>query len=111
MPETAETLKFKLGLSQLLAVTGPPAKATKCLEAAFTMAADVFEFWLAIQAAFKDVTKKNHIAIPGDVLEKIQHLCNYRFNQIINEAPSNIWVTTFFLVPGTCNDTSNFCLR
>jgi len=100
MPETAETLKFQLGLSQLLAVTGPPAKATKCLEAAFTTAADVFEFWLAIQAAFKEVTNKNHIAIPCNVLERIRRLCNYRFNQIINEAPSDIWVATFFLVPG-----------
>lgn len=100
MPDTAETFSFQLLLSQLLSVIGPPAKAIKCLESSFSNAADIYEFWLAVQAAFEDVSKKNSAKLPVAVLEKIRRLCNYRFNQTINEAPSDIFVTAFFLVPG-----------
>lgn len=100
MPDTAETLSFQLLLSQLLAVIGPPAKAIKCMESSFANAADVYEFWLAVQAAFEEVSKKNTVKLPVAVLEKIRRLCNYRFNQTINEAPLDIFVTAFFLVPG-----------
>ncbi|KAG0701935.1 hypothetical protein DFH29DRAFT_761202, partial [Suillus ampliporus] len=99
MPDTAETLSFQLLLSQLLAVIGPPAKAIKCMESSFANAADVYEFWLAVQAAFEEVSKKNTVKLPVAVLEKIRHLCNCCFNQTINEAPSDIFVTAFFLVP------------
>ncbi|OAX39633.1 hypothetical protein K503DRAFT_799488 [Rhizopogon vinicolor AM-OR11-026] len=91
-----ETLSFQLLLSQLLAVIGPPAKATKCLESSFANAADVYEFWLAVQAAFLDVSQKNSVKLPTSVLEKICRLCNYRFNQMINEGPSDIFVTAIF---------------
>lgn len=100
MPNTVETLSFQLNLQQLLAVIGPPAKATKCLESSFATAADVFEFWLAVQAAFEELLKKNSTQLPVHVLERVQRLCNYRFDQIINSAPSDIWVTAFFLIPG-----------
>ncbi|KAG1787329.1 uncharacterized protein HD556DRAFT_1409571 [Suillus plorans] len=103
MPDTAETLSFQLLLSQLLAVIGPPAKAIKCMESSFANAADVYEFWLAVQAAFEEVSKKNTVKLPVAVLEKIRRLCNYRFNQTINEAPSDIFVTAFFLVPANRN--------
>ena len=105
MPNTAETLSFQLNLQQLLAVIGPPAKATKCLESSFATAADVFEFWLAVQAAFEELSKKNSTQLPVHVLEKVQHLRNYCFNQIINAAPSDIWVTAFFLTPGVSSIT------
>lgn len=100
-PDTAETLSFQLTLQQLLAVTGPPAKATRCLEAAFANAADIYMFWLAVQASFAELSKKNLIKLPNHVLEKIRKLCNYRFNQMINAGPSDIFVAAFFLVPCT----------
>ncbi|KAG1804361.1 hypothetical protein EV424DRAFT_303725 [Suillus variegatus] len=103
IPETAETLSFQLLLSQLLAVIGPPAKATKCLESSFATAADVYQFWLAVQAAFYDVSRKNSVKLPVPVLENIRRLCNYRFNQMINEGPSDIFITAYFLVPTTRN--------
>ena len=111
IPETAETLSFQLLLSQLLAVIGPPAKATKCLESSFSNAADVYEFWLAVQAAFLDVSQKNSVKLPTSVLEKIRRLCNYRFNQMINEGPSDIFITAYFLVPSESRTfVSRFCL-
>ncbi|KAG2048100.1 hypothetical protein BDR06DRAFT_1005614 [Suillus hirtellus] len=97
MPNTAEMLSFQLLLSQLLMVIGPPAKAIKCLESSFLNATDIYEFWLAV---FEEVSKKNTVKLPVAVLEKIHHLCNYCFSQTINKAPSDILVTTFFLVPG-----------
>ncbi|KIO12119.1 hypothetical protein M404DRAFT_125129 [Pisolithus tinctorius Marx 270] len=99
MPDAAETLAFQLLLQQLLAVIGPPAKATKCLESAFANAADVYIYWLAVQASFVEICKKNSTKLPNYVLEQVRQLCNYRFNQMINEAPSNIFITAFYLTP------------
>ncbi|KAG2071444.1 hypothetical protein BDR04DRAFT_1117646 [Suillus decipiens] len=91
-------------LSQLLAVIGSPAKTIKCLESSFLNAANI------LQAAFEEVSKKNTVKPPVAVLKKIHHLCNYHFNQTINEAPSDIFVTAFFLVPDTSQKfmSSNF---
>ncbi|KAG2112346.1 uncharacterized protein F5147DRAFT_744584 [Suillus discolor] len=94
MPDMHESLEFQLLLSQLLAVTGPPAKATKCLESSFATAANVYAFWLAL-------FKKNVIKLPVHVLEKIHRLSNYRFNQTINSAPSDTFIVAFFLIPHT----------
>ncbi|KAG0693763.1 hypothetical protein DFH29DRAFT_1006957 [Suillus ampliporus] len=106
MPDTAETLSFQLLLSQLLAVIGPPAKAIKCMESLFANATDVYKFWLAVQAIFEEVSKKNTVKLLVAILEKICHLCNYRFNQTINEAPLDIFVTAFFLIPGLVTSMS-----
>ncbi|KAG2055811.1 hypothetical protein BDR06DRAFT_1006648 [Suillus hirtellus] len=96
-------LSFQLLLLQLLAVIGPPVKATKCLESSFATAADVYQFWLAVQATFYDVSQKNSVKLPVPVLENIHCLCNYRFNQMINEGLSDIFITAYFLVPTTWN--------
>ncbi|KAI6143942.1 hypothetical protein BKA82DRAFT_4017174 [Pisolithus tinctorius] len=106
MPDAAETLAFQLLLQQLLAVIGPPAKATKCLESAFANAADVYIYWLAVQASFVEICKKNSTKLPNYVLEQVRQLCNYRFNQMINEAPSNIFITAFYLTPKLGNRDS-----
>lgn len=107
IPETAETLSFQLLLSQLLAVIGPPAKATKCLESSFATATDVYQLWLAVQAAFYDVSQKNSVKLPVPVLENIRCLCNYRFNQMINEGLSDIFITAYFLVPSVSIGNTN----
>ena len=99
MPDTAETLAFQLSLQQLLAVIGPPAKATKCLESSFANAADIYIFWLAVQSTFADICAKNVVKLPGNVLDDVQQLCNYHFNQMINECPSDIFIAAFFLIP------------
>ncbi|KAH7918579.1 hypothetical protein BV22DRAFT_977380, partial [Leucogyrophana mollusca] len=99
MPDTAATLQFQSALLQLLAVIGPPAKATKCLESAFSNIADVFVFWLAVQASFEEILKKNTSSLSVAVLEKIRCLFNYRFNQSINDVPTDVFVTAFFLDP------------
>ena len=101
MPDTHESLEFQLRLSQLLAVTGPPSKATKCLESSFATAADVYVFWLAVQASFEELFTKNAIKLPPHVSEKIRRLSNYRFNQTINGAPSDTFIVAFFLIPRT----------
>jgi hypothetical protein len=101
VPDTAETLTFQLALQQLLAVIGPPAKATKCLESSFANAADIYIFWLAVQSTFADHCVKNVVKLPSKVLEDVRQLCNYRFNQTINEGPSDIFIAAFFLVPST----------
>ena len=72
MPDTAETLAFQLSLQQLLAVIGPPVKATKCLESSFANAADIYIFWLAVQSIFADTCAKNVVKLPGNVLDDVQ---------------------------------------
>ena len=78
---------------------GPIAKSIKCLESAHTTVADVFIFYVAFMAEIDDLSKSNKLILLLSVMADIRHLCNKRFNQMINEAPSDIFITGFFLVP------------
>ena len=56
-------------------------------------------FWV-LASSTGCIWRVNSTQLPVHVLERVWCLCNYRFNQIINSAPSDIWVTAFFLIPG-----------
>lgn len=88
-------------MDQLLLVIGPIAKSIKCLEASHSTVADIYMFWLAIMATLEDHITSDKLGLPLHVLEQIRRLCNWRFDYMINKAPSDIFITGFFLVPGT----------
>ncbi|EIW74896.1 hypothetical protein CONPUDRAFT_159670 [Coniophora puteana RWD-64-598 SS2] len=95
-----DTLAFQLDLATLLTVIGPAAKATKCLESSFATAADTYTYWIAIQASIEELSLRKNFRLPREDVEQIRRLCNYQFDQLINNAPSDIFVTAFFLIPG-----------
>lgn len=98
-PDTIATKTFEHDLEQLLLVIGPIAKSIKCLESSHSTVADVYLFWLAIMASLEDLIENDKLALSMPVIEKIRRLCNWRFNKMINDSPSDIFITGFFLVP------------
>ncbi|KAF9501095.1 hypothetical protein BDN71DRAFT_1479683 [Pleurotus eryngii] len=98
MPNLALTICFKMDLQQFLSITEPLVKSITYLESTHATPADVYLFWLAIMAHMNNILK-SEIEVPNSVAEKIQHLCNNQFSQSINNGPSNIFVTAFFLNP------------
>lgn len=103
MPETMSSTEFEMKLRQLLLVIGPPAKSITCLESAHSTVADVYVFWLAVMASLNELIESDALGLPIAVIEKIRRLCNYRFDQMINDGPSDIFVAGFFLDPRMFN--------
>jgi hypothetical protein len=91
--------KFQYGLTQLLAVIAPIAKAIQCLESTHSTVADVYIFWLAVTASIHDVITDDKTDLPVIIREKIRKFVNFHFDQMINEAPSDIYLTGFILDP------------
>jgi hypothetical protein len=93
------TKTFEHELEQLLLIIRPVAKSIKCLESSHATASDVYVFWLAVMASLEDLILGDKLDLPMHLVERIRRLCNYRFDKMINEGPSDIFVTAFFLDP------------
>lgn len=104
VPDTRSTRMFENDLGQLLLVIGPIAKSIKCLESSHATASDVYLFWLAAMASLEDLIRNDKLDAPFTVIERIRRLCNYRFDKMINEGPSDIFITGFFLDPRALPD-------
>ena len=86
---------------QYLAVTKPFARAIKCLEASESTPADVFHFWLAIMARLDTLFTKNKVGLSPQTVEEIRAIANQRFNELINDGPEDLYLSTFYLDPST----------
>lgn len=75
----------------------PVAKAITCLESTHSTVADVFLFWLAVNAAFHHLLSQGGLSVSDS--EKIRRVVNRRFNQMVNEAPCDVYITGFVLDP------------
>ncbi len=105
------TFKFEFELNRLCVVVGPFAKAIKCLESTHSTASDVYVFWLAVAAQLEEAfTTGNKAELENESIESIRRLFNTRFNQMINNAPTDIYVTAFFLDPRMLPSTFSFIL-
>lgn len=93
-------LTFEFELAKLLSVTGPWAKALKCLESAHVTADNVYLYWLAIMATIEDDLKKNPYNLKNSTMEDIRAIANSRFNEMIEDAPNDTYIVAFFLNPG-----------
>lgn len=98
-PDTVTAKSFEQELEQFLLVIGLAAKSIKCLKSSHATASDVYLFWLSVMASLDDLIKADKLNLPLPVVKKIRRLCNYRFNKMINEGPSDVFVTAFFLDP------------
>jgi hypothetical protein len=98
---SADILQLELDLVKLMDVIGPFAKAIKCLESAHATAADVYLFWLAVVAQLERLflKKPSPATLPNWVREQIRAVTNQRFDGMINDAPTDIYVAAFFLDP------------
>ncbi|KAG2158711.1 uncharacterized protein EDB93DRAFT_1076704, partial [Suillus bovinus] len=96
---TTDSLMFQVALAKLVAITGPYTKAIQCLESAHTTCADVYLYWLAIVAQMEQLLRGNTIRLREETKLAIRTITNARFNQMINDAPNDPYITAFFLHP------------
>jgi len=82
-------------------IIGPTAKSITCLESSQSTAANVYLFWLACTASIHEIIVKDIAHLPNYVLKQIWYATNRCFDQMVNEAPSNIYLTAFILDPHT----------
>jgi hypothetical protein len=93
-------LTFEFELAKLLAVTGPWAKALKCLESANITPDIIYFYFLAVVAQLQDEFSKNPYQMRTSTIEGIQAITNSCFDELIEDAPNDTYIITFFLNPG-----------
>lgn len=88
---------FLYALQQITTVLSPIAKAITCLESTHSTVADVYLFWLAVTAEIHRLLSQG--ALPTNIAEEIRLAVNFRFDQMVNDAPSDVFLTGFILDP------------
>jgi hypothetical protein len=106
LSHATEALQLEIELTRLVEIIGPFAKSIKCLESSHSTAADVFVFWLATISHLDQLFRDHKLGIPGGVKEDIRAITNRRFNGMINDGPTDIYLTAFVLNPSMpCSDS------
>ncbi|KAH9858440.1 ribonuclease H-like domain-containing protein [Lenzites betulinus] len=95
------SMKFEQALTQYTSILAPIARAIKSLEATDATAADVFVFWLGIASTLRDLFARpeEETGISSELAQKITGIVNKRYKEIIDQAPTDVYFTTFFLHP------------
>ncbi|KAG1859014.1 hypothetical protein DFJ58DRAFT_658524, partial [Suillus subalutaceus] len=94
-------LNFELELSKLLAVIGPWAKGTRCLEGAHITPDQVYFVFLGILAQHEEDFRKNEFRLRNNTIGSIRRIGNARFDELINETPQmhDVYIASFVLNP------------
>ncbi|KAG2132129.1 uncharacterized protein EDB93DRAFT_1340200 [Suillus bovinus] len=71
----------------------------KCLESAHTTCTDIYLYWLAIVTQMEQLLRGNTIRLWEETKLAIRTITNAQFNQMINNAPNDPYITAFFLHP------------
>ncbi|QRW20945.1 hypothetical protein RhiXN_05934 [Rhizoctonia solani] len=96
---TVTALKFRQDLKELVNILEPFACALLCLESTRSSLSDVYFFWLGALAALDHHFKsQNCLLLPQD-WGRLRCIALKRFNKAINDAPTDGYVTAFFLDP------------
>ncbi|KAF8686401.1 hypothetical protein RHS04_00101 [Rhizoctonia solani] len=96
---TVTALKFQQDLKELVNILEPFACALLCLESTRSSLSDVYFFWLGALAALDHHFKsQNCLLLPQD-WGRLRCIALKRFNKAINDAPTDGYVTAFFLDP------------
>jgi hypothetical protein len=90
---------FEGELKRFCDVLAPVAKAIKCLESGHSTATDVFLFFIAIAASYKEFLSSGAQGLPVEDQEAIRRSINYRFRQQIDDNQYDIYFSAFMLDP------------
>ncbi|KAI0327039.1 hypothetical protein GY45DRAFT_1257848 [Cubamyces sp. BRFM 1775] len=95
------SMTFEIQLRRYVSIIEPIARAIKSLEATDATAANVFVFWHSIAAELRNLLARpeSETSIPRSLAEKIIGIINRRFKEVIDQALSDVYFTTFFLHP------------
>lgn len=89
-------------LTTIVALLEPCAKSIKCLESSHSTPATVMKFWVATLAAYEELLKSAEVTrLQKGTVEAIRMILNRRYKSMINNAPSDCYLTALFLDPGT----------
>lgn len=86
-------------LTELVNILEPLARALLCLESTQGTLADVYFFWLAALASLNQHFNSKNSLLSADDKSRLQSIVCRRFNEAINEAPTDMYATAFFLDP------------
>ena len=75
-----------MDLKKVVNVLEPIARAIKCLESAHTNPADVFIFWYAIMATYKEMLEENPDDLSEATIGDIRAIINKRYDNFILKA-------------------------
>ena len=93
--------QFQLILVQYITIVAPLARSLWSLESSQANAADVFIFWPAIAATLNELFSRppDVTGIDPALARKVTAIINRRYKAFIDESPSDIYFTAFFLDP------------
>ena len=99
----------------------PLARACKCLESSKATAGDVYHFWLAVLATYKQYIWDNNdvdgLQLPDEVIDDIRIAVNARWRELTTGLGKGVYVSTFFLDPrefiicSACDDMRGLILH
>ncbi|KIK75903.1 hypothetical protein PAXRUDRAFT_18582 [Paxillus rubicundulus Ve08.2h10] len=92
-------MKFELDLARLLTVIGPYAKVIQCLEGGHVTADRVYYYWLGITSQLDSLFRRNEYDLTTSTIEDIRAITNCHFDEMITDAPNDIYIIVFFLNP------------
>ncbi|KAJ6449305.1 hypothetical protein C8R47DRAFT_999260, partial [Mycena vitilis] len=98
--ETAEHYEFMSQLSTMIQLLSAPANAILTLEGQNTTCADVFFVWVCIAWHLEKVLA-NSASTAGRYRTQVIQLYNKRFEQMMTESSSHIFLLAYFLDPST----------
>ena len=92
---------FEMCLQKYVDIVNPLARSLWSLESLQANAADVYIFWIAIIVTLKDLFSQNKKeTFIGKVLaRKVMAIINTRYKAFIDNSPTDIYFTAFFLDP------------
>ena len=69
------------------------------MESTQSNVSDVYVFWLAVTAMIHQILMEDVTGLPSDVTEDICKAVNFQFNQMVNDAPDDVYHTGFMMDP------------
>ena len=93
--------RFGIMLGQYITIVGLLACSLWSLESSSANAADVFTFWLAIATFLRWLFALGQMktGISETLARKVTAIVNRRYKSMIDESPTDVYFTAFFLDP------------
>ena len=107
-------MAYTNSLATYTAIMAPIARSIKALEGRAANAADVYIFWLAIAASLRNLFTHDEDIDKG-LAEKVTAIVNRRYKEFIDDSPTDVYFTAFFLDPHkplyTMRDCANLLVQ
>lgn len=93
-------MRFEMQLTVFTALLDPILRALTCLESSFSTPADVLLLTsAALGAVEKHLSSSSHGLSSESSVSAIRQLACKRFSELINESPTDVYATAFYLDP------------